>query len=41
MPFDGSNYKSLVKLISEAKYYEPKVKSGNLKKKKTNANLNK
>ena len=28
MPFEGSNYKTLVRLISEAKYCEPKVKSG-------------
>ena len=28
MPFDGSNFKRLVKQISEANYYEPKKKSG-------------
>lgn len=27
MPFDGSNFKRLVKLISEGSYYEPKPKS--------------
>ena len=29
MPFDGSNFKRLVKQISEANYFEPKQKSGN------------
>jgi len=29
MPFDGSNFKKLVKQISEASYFEPKQKSGN------------
>ena len=30
MPFDGSNFKRLVKQISESNYFEPKQKSGKL-----------
>lgn len=29
MPFDGSNFKRLVKQISQGEYYEPKKPSSN------------